>query len=47
MSGLSERDPPPDGDHGGPRLLLAVVIALIVTAFVVLHLTGVIGPGSH
>ena len=30
-----------------PPLLLVIAVVLLVTAFVVLHLTGVLGPGSH
>jgi hypothetical protein len=46
--GLSEHDPPNDGGVANrtPLLLVAVVV-LLVTAVVVLHLTGVLGPGSH
>jgi len=45
---LSEHDPPPDGAAGGrPPVLLIIVVVLVVTSFVVLHLTGVVGPGSH
>lgn len=29
------------------RVLVAVGIAVVVIAFVVLHLTGVLGPGSN
>jgi hypothetical protein len=47
MSGLSDHDPAPDGRRGRPPLLVAVVIAVVVTAIVVLHLIGVLGPGSH
>jgi hypothetical protein len=32
---------------GRPPMLLVVGIVLLVAAFVVLHLTGVLGPGSH
>jgi hypothetical protein len=38
---------PPDNGPGRPSLLVAVAIAVVVTAFVVLHLIGVLGPGSH
>jgi hypothetical protein len=43
----SEDDPAPDAARGRPPILLIVVIVLLVTGFVVLHLTGVVGPGSH
>ncbi len=29
------------------RKLIALAITALVIAFIVLHLTGVIGPGSH
>jgi hypothetical protein len=38
---------PPGGGHGGTSLALVVVIVLVVSVFVVLHLAGVFGPGSH
>jgi hypothetical protein len=45
---LSEHDPPADSaTTRRPPLLLVIVVVLIVTAVVVLHLTGVLGPGSH
>jgi hypothetical protein len=45
---LSEHDPPADGgDANRAPLLLVIVVVLLVTAVVVLHLTGVLGPGSH
>jgi hypothetical protein len=47
MPDLSDHDPTPDGGGGRPPLLVAVLIAVVVTAFVVLHLIGVFGPGSH
>lgn len=39
----------PDDRGAGnkPPLLLAIIMVLLVTAFVVLHLTGVFGPGAH
>ncbi len=45
---LSQSDPPPDAaTRSRPPLLLVIVIVLLMTGFVVLHLTGVLGPGSH
>jgi hypothetical protein len=29
------------------RVLIAVIAAVIVIVFIVVHLTGAIGPGSH
>lgn len=29
------------------RVLIGVIVAVVVIVFVVVHLTGVIGPGSH
>lgn len=42
--------PTPDIEPGPPRrnrLLAAAIITVIAIAFIVIHLTGVIGPGSH
>jgi hypothetical protein len=47
MPDPSEHDSPPDGSRGRPPLLVAVLIAVVVTALAVLHLLGVFGPGSH
>jgi len=45
---LSEHDPPIGSDaESRPRLLLVIALVLLVTAVVVLHLTGVVGPGSR
>jgi hypothetical protein len=47
MPSLSENDPAPEQRRNRPPIALFVVIATVVIAVVVLHLTGVIGPGSH
>ena len=45
---LSEHDPPTDSATARRSpLLLAIIVVVVVTAVVVLHLTGVLGPGSH
>jgi hypothetical protein len=45
---LSKHDPPTDSaTTRRPPLLLVIIVVLVVTALVVLHLTGVFGPGSH
>jgi hypothetical protein len=44
---LSQSDPEPERSTGRPPIWLILIIALLVTGFVVLHLTGVFGPGSH
>jgi hypothetical protein len=45
MSSLSKNDPEPEA-RGGPPLLLVVAIVVVVLVVVVLHLAGVVGPGS-
>jgi hypothetical protein len=47
MPSLSEHDndPPTGGRQRG--LAIAVLVAAVIIVFVLLHLTGVIGPGSH
>jgi hypothetical protein len=47
MPSLSEHDDDPQPDRGNRRLLVPVIVVLVVTIFVLLHLTGVLGPGSH
>jgi hypothetical protein len=44
MPTLSENDPEPSG-RSGPPVWLVTAIVLAIVAVVVLHLTGVIGPG--
>jgi hypothetical protein len=45
---LSEHDTPAGGSaRNRPRALLVIALVVLVAAFVVLHLTGVLGPGSH
>jgi hypothetical protein len=44
MPTLSENDPEPAGRSGPPVWLVAVIV-VVVFALVVLHLTGVVGPG--
>lgn len=42
--------PAPGHEPGPPRrrtVLLALIVALVVIAFIVAHLTGVIGAGSR
>ena len=46
---LSQHDPSPDtgGGRNRPPVLLIAIVLLVVVGFVVLHLTGAVGPGSH
>jgi hypothetical protein len=45
MANLSHNDPEPAGRSGPPAWLVALVV-VAATVVVVLHLTGVVGPGS-
>jgi hypothetical protein len=40
-----DRNPQPNRD--ARTFLIAILIVMVVIAMVVLHLTGVVGPGSH
>jgi hypothetical protein len=44
---LSRSDPEPERPTGRVPIWLIVIIVLLVAGFVVLHLTGVAGPGMH
>lgn len=37
----------PDEPSRRARTVIAVVVIALVIVFIVVHLTGVIGPGSH
>ncbi len=43
--------PESPGERPGPkpaiRVLVVAIVVLLVAGMVVLHLTGVVGPGSH
>jgi hypothetical protein len=41
---LSHSDPEPEPSIGRPPTWLIIIFVLLVTGFVVLHLTGVFGP---
>lgn len=47
MPSLSEHDddPHPQPDRGNRRLMVPVILVVVVMIFVLLHLTGVLGPG--
>jgi hypothetical protein len=40
------RDSPPPGPSRKPAIVIAIVVALLI-ALITLHLTGVMGAGSH
>jgi hypothetical protein len=46
-SRLSEHDPPADATRDRPPYLVIIIVVALVTAVVVLHLAGVVGPGSR
>jgi len=43
----SGRDSPPPGGNRTTTIVVTIVMAALVIAFIVLHLTGVMGSGSH
>ena len=47
MPSLSEHDDDPQPDRGNRRLLVPIIVMVLVIIFLALHLTGVLGPGSH
>lgn len=47
MPSLSEHDSDPHPERGNRSLLVPVIIVVPVVIFVLLHLTGVVGVGSH
>jgi hypothetical protein len=44
---LSQSDPDPDRAPSRTPIWVVVLIVLVVVGFVVLHLTGVVGPGTN
>ena len=47
MPGFSENDPSPGGRRGGPSGAVVAIVVVVVILFIVLHVAGVLGPGSH
>jgi hypothetical protein len=41
------RPPEAPGPRSASRMLVVAIVVLLVVGMVVLHLTGVVGPGSH
>jgi hypothetical protein len=44
---LSQSDPPPETRSGRTPWMLVIGAAVLVTAMVLLHLLGVVGPGGQ
>jgi len=44
---LSDQDPEPEQPSRRAPIWLVILIVLVVTVFVALHLTGVMGSGTH
>jgi hypothetical protein len=47
MPNLSEHNDDPQHGRGNRRLPVPAIVAVVVMIFVLLHLSGVLGPGSH
>jgi uncharacterized membrane protein len=47
MPRLSEHDDEPQPKGGNRGLLVPVIVVVVVVIFVLLHLAGVVGSGSH
>ncbi len=47
MQSHPERDDEPPPDRGLRGLLVPIIIVAVLVVVVLLHLTGVIGAGSH
>ena len=44
---LSQSDPEPERSTSRAPIWLIILIVLLVTGFVILHLTGAVGPAMH